>query len=70
VLPEKFESPAYNAVTAVVPNLGVKIVKLVEPSLRDPVPSTAEPFTNVTISPSGGLPALEVTTAENVTACP
>ena len=68
--PTKFESPAYTAVTDVVPTLSVKIVKLAEPPLNVPVPSSVFPFMNETVSPSGGAPRPEVTTAVKVTACP
>ena len=70
VLPAKFESPPYTALIALVPTLSVEVVKLAEPPLNVPVPRTVVPFLNVTVSPSGGAPALDVTTAVKVTACP
>ena len=35
-----------------------------------PVPSKVVPFLNVTVSPSGGAPDIEVTVAVKVTGCP
>ena len=70
VLVRKFVSPEYAAVIELVPTASVEVVKLAEPSLNAPVPSTGVPFINVTVSPLGGAPALEVTTAVKVTACP
>jgi predicted small secreted protein len=70
VLLEKVESPAYFAVVESVPSGSDDVVKLAEPPLNDPVPSTVVPFMNDTVSPSGGAPALEVITAVKVTACP
>src|ERR1700683_5103532 len=40
------------------------------PPASAPVPSVAAPFLNVTISPFGGTPLLELTVAVNVTLCP
>ena len=70
VLPAKLESPPYTALTVVVPTLSVEVVKLAEPPLNAPVPSTVLPFMNDTVSPFGGAPMLEVTTAVKVTAFP
>jgi hypothetical protein len=71
VLPGKFESPPYTALTAFVPAGNVEVIKLAEPPVSAPVPSTVVPFTNEMVSPSGGgAPALEVTVAVKVTACP
>jgi hypothetical protein len=70
LLPRKFESPAYTAMIELVPTGSVEVAKLAEPLLNVPVPSTALPFINATVSPSGGAPALEVTTAVKVTTCP
>jgi hypothetical protein len=66
VLPPKFESPPYAALTEVVPALRVEVVKLAVPLLNGPGPSTVFPFMNETVFPSGGAGA---TTAVNVTAC-
>jgi predicted small secreted protein len=71
VLPGKFESPPYTALIASVPAGSVEVLKLAEPPLNAPVPSTVVPFMNETVSPSGGgAPRLEVTVAVKVTACP
>jgi hypothetical protein len=70
VLAAKFWSPPYAAVIAWVPFGSVEIVKLAEPPLNVPVPSTVLPFMNEIVSPSGGAHALEVTTAVKVTAWP
>jgi len=70
VLPVKFESPPYTAVIALLPTGNVEVVKLAEPPLNAPVPSTVVPLINVTVSPLGGAPALEATAAEKVTTCP
>ena len=53
-----------------VPTFSAEVIKLAEPSLNVPVPSIVSPFINVTVSPFGGAPALEVNTALKVTACP
>ena len=45
-------------------------VMLAVPLERVPVPSKVGPLLNVTVSPSGMLPAVEVTVAVKVTACP
>ena len=66
-LPEKCESPPYNAVTVVVPMGSAEVVKLAEPLVNDPVPSTIVPSINETASPFGGA---GVTIAVKVTACP
>jgi hypothetical protein len=70
VLPPKFESPAYTAVIELEPTGSVEVVKVAEPPLNAPVPIDVVPFINVTVSPLGGMPELEVTVAVNVTACP
>src|SRR5271155_963365 len=70
VLPAKFESPAYTAVTTFVPTGSVEVVKLAEPPLNNPAPRTVLPFMNETVSPSGGVPSLDVTAAVKVMACP
>jgi hypothetical protein len=48
----------------------VEVVRLAEPLSKAPVPKTFVPSINVTVSPSGGAPALAVTSAVKVTACP
>jgi len=63
VLPPKLESPPYTVVIAFVPTGSVEVVKLAEPPLSVPVPSTVVPFINETVSPFGGAPTLEVTAA-------
>ena len=63
-----FESPPYTAATAVVPTLSAEVMKLADPALNVPVPSTVVPFLNVTVSPSGGAPILELTFAVKTTA--
>ena len=70
VLPPNFESPTYTAVMKLVPTGSAEVVELAEPPLNVPVPSTVEPCLNRTVSPSGGAPRPEVTTAVKVTACP
>jgi hypothetical protein len=75
VLPPKWTSPPYTAVTVVVPFLSVEVVKLADPPLNVPVPNIVFPFVylpsiNLTVSPSGGAPRPEVTTAVKVTASP
>jgi len=70
VLPRKFESPPYTAVIKSLPTGSVEVVKVAEPPLNEPVPNAFEPFLNVTVSPSGGAPTLEVTVAVKVTVCP
>ena len=56
--------------TDVVPTGSVDVVKLAVPPLSVPVPNNVVPFINETASPFGGAPALEPTTAVNVTASP
>ena len=56
--------------TEVVPILSVEVTKLAAPPLNVPVPSTVVPFMNETVSPFGGAPAAELTTAVKVTASP
>jgi hypothetical protein len=71
VLLAKFESPLYTALMlSVPPVVSVEVVKLAEPPLNAPVPRSFVPCMNITISPSGGAPSEEVTTAVKVTACP
>jgi hypothetical protein len=52
------------------PATSVLAVMVAVPLERVPVPSTVVPFLNVTVSPSGMLPEVEVTVAVKVTACP
>ncbi len=70
VLGAKFESPPYTAVMLCAPAVSVEVVKLAEPPVNVPVPNTVVPFLNVTVSPLGGAPRPEVTTAVKVTTCP
>ena len=70
VLRAKVESPPYTALIGSVPTFSVEVVKLAEPPLNVPVPSAVVPFINETVSPSGGAPSVEVTTAVKVTASP
>jgi hypothetical protein len=70
VLPRKLESLAYTAVIAFFPTGNAEVVKLAEPSFNAPGPSSVVPFINETVSPSGGIPALELTAAVNVTPSP
>jgi hypothetical protein len=70
VLPAKVESPPYTASIRFVPGRSVEVVKLAEPPLNVLVPNTFVPFINMTASPSGGAPKLEVTVALKVTGCP
>ena len=46
------------------------MTKVAEPPLNAFLPSTVLPFRNRTVSPSGGAPAPEETSAVNVTASP
>ena len=70
VLVPKLESPAYTALTLSVPPVSVEIVRVADPELKVPVPNTFVPCRNVTPSPSGGAPSVDVTTAVKLTACP
>src|ERR1035438_5316126 len=70
LLPANVESPPYTAVTAFFPTGRADVVKLAEPPLNVPVPRTVLPFMNETVSPSGGAPAPDVTTAVKVIVCP
>jgi hypothetical protein len=70
VPPANFESPPYTAVTAFLLTGSADVVKLAEPPLNVPVPKTVLPFMNETVSPSGGVPAPDVTTAVKVIVCP
>jgi len=45
-------------------------VKVAVPPVSVPVPKTVVPILNVTLSPSGILPAVDVTLAVKVTDCP
>ena len=65
-----FGSPPYTAMIVSVPTFSVEVVKVVDPLLSVPVPSTVLPSMKLTVSPSGGLPALEVTVAVKVTGWP
>ena len=58
------------AVIESVPTLRDEVVRLAEPLVSAPVPSTVEPCSKVTVSPSAGTPTLEVTAAVKVAAWP
>ena len=64
LLPLNCESPPYAAITKLAPTLSVEVVKLAEPPANVPVPSTAPPFKNETVSPSWRTPMLERTVAK------
>jgi len=70
VLGAKFKSPLYTASTDEVPRGNDEVIKLASPPLNVPVPSTVVPFMKLTVSPSGGAPAAELTVAVKVTASP
>jgi hypothetical protein len=53
-----------------MPPVSDDVVNVALPPDKLPVPSVAPPFLNVTTSPSGGAPELELTVAVKVTACP
>ena len=67
VLAPKFRSPPYTAVIELVPTGRVEVMKLAEPLVSGPVPSSVAPFINETVSPSGGG---GVTVAVRFTASP
>lgn len=46
------------------------VVKVAVPPARVPLPRVAVPFMNVTVPPGVPAPALVVTVAVNITACP
>jgi len=69
LLPRNFESPPYTALIEWVPIGCVEVVKLADPPPNAPVPNIVVPSTKVTVSPSGGAPMLEVTTARSGFAC-
>ena len=52
------------------PNMGIDNRNPVSYTHLFPVPSTVLPFINETVSPFGGAPSLELTTAVKVTVCP
>src|SRR5208337_4789547 len=66
----KFKSPPYTALIVDVPWGNAEVVKEAEPPVSAPVPSTVAPFLKLTVSPSGGGPAAELTTAVKVTDWP
>lgn len=71
VLGVKSKSPPYSALMADLPLRSPDVVMLAEPPLNVPVPRKKSVwYVNVTVSPSGGGPALEVTTAVKVTGSP
>src|SRR5271169_1619781 len=61
LLAAEFGSPRYTAVIESEPTGRLGVVRLALPSLNIPVPSTAPPFMNVTVSPSGIGESLEAT---------
>src|SRR5258708_5583181 len=63
-------SPPKPAWIAMAPAGTLVVVKLQDPCVRKHVPRTVVPIFNVTASPSGGEPTLELTVAAKVTACP
>ena len=70
LLPREFGSPLYTALIESVTAGSAEVVKLPEPPLNNPVPNIVVPSMKVTVSPTGGAPLLDVTSAVNVTACP
>jgi hypothetical protein len=70
VLGANLVSPEYVAVMERVPAASEEVVNVAVPPANDPVPSVVLPSLKVTTSPSGGAPALELTVAVKVTACP
>jgi hypothetical protein len=70
VLGAKFASPPYTASIFDVPTGNDEVIKVAEPLLNVPVPSNVELSMKLTVSPSGGLPALELTVAVKVTVSP
>jgi len=70
VLGEKVASPEYVAVIECGPAVSDDVVNIALPPDKPAVPSVFPPFLNVTISPSGGVPVLELIVAAKVTACP
>ena len=69
-LPPKVESPAYVAEIVRVPTGSDEVENVATPPPSVPTPKTVAPFSKVTVSASGGGPALEVTVALKVTAVP
>lgn len=57
----------YIAVTEFVPTGSYEVVNDAEPPLRVPLPSTVLPFINETVSPFGGIPTADATTAVKIT---
>ena len=70
VLGANLVSPEYVAVMERVPAASEEVVNVAVPPAKDPVPSVVLPSLKVTTSPSGGAPAVELTVAVKVTACP
>src|SRR5208337_2602234 len=70
LLARNFGSPPYSVSIEWVPTASAEVMKLAEPPLNAPVPKIVVASIKVTISPSGGTPMLEVTTALKVTVCP
>jgi hypothetical protein len=53
-----------------VPTGSAVVVKLAVPLFSVPAPKRIGPYMKVTVSPSGGVPALPTTVAVKVTLCP
>jgi hypothetical protein len=52
------------------PGASEEVVREAMPPLSVAVPRTVEPFLTVMVSPFDGIPAVELTVAVKVTACP
>lgn len=70
VLAAKLASPPYNAVIVKRPAGSDEVVMEAAPEFRLAVPRTFEFLKNLTVSPLGGTPPVELTAAVKVTACP
>jgi hypothetical protein len=67
VLVRNAASPGYLALIESVPAGSAVVVNVALPLVNVPVPKVAEPFVKVMVSPSAGVPWLELTAAVNVT---
>lgn len=67
VLVKNSVSPGYFALMECELAVSAEVVKVALPLARIPVPKVADPFVNVMISPSAGVPSLELTVPVNVT---
>jgi len=70
VLAAKLASPLYNAVIVKMPAGSHEVAIEAAPEFSLAVPRTFELLKNVTVSPLGGVPPVELTVAVKVTACP